>query len=83
VYNINVVNGDYFRTYKWLSQGEPLSLILFNQVVAALQSLLNSAKPNGNLLVPGGVSHLQYVDDIFLLAEHDEESLLFIEILFE
>jgi hypothetical protein len=39
--NINEVNGSYFRTYKGLRQGDPLSPILFNQVVEALGSLLN------------------------------------------
>jgi hypothetical protein len=78
-----VANGDYFRTYKGLSQGDPLSPILFNQVVEALWSLLDSAKHNGHLLMPGGVSHLQYADYTVLLVEHNDESLISVQILFE
>jgi hypothetical protein len=76
------VNGSYLRTYKGLRQGDPLSPILFNQVVEALGSLLNSAKNNGHLrglaqnLVQGGLTHLQYADDTVLLIENDEESIL-------
>ena len=61
---INGQPGNYFRTYKGLRQGDPLSPILFNLVGDALSMMLERAK-NSRLikglvpdLVGGGLTHL-------------------------
>jgi hypothetical protein len=76
------VNGElgiFFRTYKGMRQGDPLSPLLFNLVVDALATM--SERPNlANLikgpvpdLVDGGLTHLQYADDIVIFLEAEEE----------
>lgn len=61
------LNGDieaYFRRYKCLRQGDPLSPLLFNLVVDALLEILDKAKSRGLIhgVVPehveGGLTHL-------------------------
>jgi hypothetical protein len=67
--NINGSNGPYFRTYRRLRQGDPLSPLLFNIAADALDHILSKAKEKGHIkgvvphLVPGGITHLQYADD--------------------
>jgi hypothetical protein len=68
--------GHYFQTKKGLQQGDPLSPILFNIVADMLAIMIEHAKSNGLFegviphLVDGGLSILQYADDI-LFMEHD------------
>ena len=76
--DINGVRGEFFRSFKGLRQGDPLSPILFNLVADALSTMLNSASRVGDIqgvvpdLVEGGLTHLQYVDDtIIFLAHYD------------
>jgi hypothetical protein len=45
--NVNNEQGKYFKTYKGLRQGDPLSLLLFNLVVDALAAMLDAAKKKG------------------------------------
>lgn len=67
---INDELGHYF-------QGDPLSPFLFNLVADMLATLIARAKENGQFrgiiphLVGGGLSILQYVDDIILFLERD------------
>jgi len=52
--NLNGQIGNYFRSFKGLRQGDPLSPLLFNIVGDALSEMLNLAKKNGVItgLVP-------------------------------
>jgi hypothetical protein len=61
---VNGEPGKFFRTYKGVRQGDPLSLLLFNLVVDALATMLERAKLAGMIkglvpdLVEGGLTHL-------------------------
>jgi hypothetical protein len=83
------VNDDifhYFQTTKGLRQGDPLSLVLLNIVADMLAILIARAKEEGLIgglishLIEGGVSILQYADDIILSMEHDIEKALNIKL---
>ena len=79
-HNVGVkVNDDidhYFQAHKGLRQGDSMSPLLFNIVADMLTILIGRAKENGHVsglvphLVDGGVSILQYADDIFFM-EHE------------
>jgi hypothetical protein len=74
--------GHYFQTQKGLRQGDPLSPILFNIIADMLDVLIERAKGDGQIeglmphLVEGGVSILQYADDMILFMEHNLEKPL-------
>lgn len=80
--NINGENGPYFKTHRGLRQGGPLSLLLFNLAVDALDHILRKAKQKGHVkgvvphLVPGGLTHLQYADDTVILVELDDKTIV-------
>jgi hypothetical protein len=71
--------GRYFQTLKGLRLGDPLSPMLFNIVAGMLAIMIERAKNDGLIdgvirhLVDGGLSILQYADDIILFMEHDLE----------
>jgi hypothetical protein len=71
--------GRYFQTLKGLRQGDPLSPMLFNIVADMLAIMIEHAKSNGLIegviphLVDGGLSILQYADDMILFMENDIE----------
>jgi hypothetical protein len=71
--------GHYFQTLKRLRQGDPLSPMLFNIVADMLAVMIERAKSDGQIegviphLVDGGLSILQYTDDMILFMEHDLE----------
>ena len=73
--NLNGEIGAYFKSYKGLRQGDPLSPMLFNLVGDALSEILNMAKVKGIVkglvpeLVEGGLTHLQYADDTILFLQ--------------
>jgi hypothetical protein len=92
VVNLNGDLGKYFRSYKGLRQGDPLSPLLFNIVADALSAILDRASKRGFLrgvtpdLVEGGLTHLQYADDIVLFIQNtqqDIENLKFLLFCFE
>ena len=75
--NINGQNGPYFRTFRGLRQRDPLSPLLLNLAVDALDHILTKAKERGLVrglmqhLIPGGITHLQYADDTVILVGSD------------
>jgi len=77
--NVNGDIGPYFQTKKNLRQGDPLSQILFNLVADMLAIIVKRAKADGQVsgevphLIDGGLSILQYTDDMILFMEHDLE----------
>ena len=79
--NINRDNGAYFRTHQGLRQGDPLCPLLFNLVADALDHILLKAQYTGHIrgvvpnLIPGGVTHLQYANDMVLLMDLDDQTL--------
>jgi hypothetical protein len=70
----------YFRTVKGLRQGDPLSPMLFNIVTDMLAIMIERAKSDGQIevviphLVDGGLSILQYANDMILFMQHDLEN---------
>ena len=79
--DLNGDRGEFFRSYKGLKHGDPLSPLLFNLVADALSEMLSRACAAGiiNGLVPnlveGGLSHLQYADDTVILLQYSPEIL--------
>jgi len=75
--NVNDDVGQYFQTRKGLRQGDPLSPLLFNIIADMLKTLISRANLDGQFdgivphLVDGGLSILQYADDIILFMDHD------------
>ena len=71
--------GHYFQTKKGLRQGDSVSPMLFNIVADMLAVMIERAKVDGqidgvvNHLVDGGLSILQYADDMILFMDHDLE----------
>jgi hypothetical protein len=73
-----IVNGEigpFFQNARGVRQGDPLSPILFDFMVDGLAVMLSRANSAGHIrgvvshLIPGGVTHLQYVDDTMILIE--------------
>lgn len=85
--NINGEMGPFFKTYRGLRQGDPLSPILFNRVGDALSAILEEATKNGVLeglvpnLVEGGLTHLQYADDTILFTKATSSNILALKFL--
>jgi hypothetical protein len=73
--NVNGDIGPYFQTKKNLRQGDPLSQILFNLVADMLAIIVKRAKADGQVsgevphLIDGGLSILQYTDDMILFMD--------------
>jgi hypothetical protein len=69
--------GRYFQILKGLRQCDPLSPVLFNIVADMLAIMIKRAKNDSLIegviphLVDGGLSILQYADDMILFMEHD------------
>jgi hypothetical protein len=76
-----------FMTKKGLSQGDPLSPILFSIVVDILAILIKRAKNSGQIegvvphLVDDGLSILQYADDTLIFMDDNLEKAKNIKIL--
>jgi hypothetical protein len=79
--NVNGERSPYFRTFRGLRQGDPLSPFLFNLVADALGVMLDSAVRQGHItwvlnnLIPGGISHIQYVDDTVIMVDTSVQSI--------
>jgi len=79
--NLNGELGKYFRSYKGLRQGDPLSPLLFNLVADGLSGILSKASARGVIegvtphLVEGGLTHLQYADDTVLFIRNSKHSI--------
>ena len=80
--NVNGERSSYFRTYRGLRQGNPLSPLLFNIVADALGVMMEKAVQKNHIkgvlddLIPGGISHIQYVDDTVLMIDGSEQSIV-------
>ncbi|KAG8097938.1 hypothetical protein GUJ93_ZPchr0013g34123 [Zizania palustris] len=85
--NINGELGGYFKTFKGLRQGDPLSPLLFNLVADALSELLLRAQERGRLrgvvphLVRDGLVNLQYADDTILFMEYNDQNIVALKFL--
>lgn len=79
--DFNGERGEYFRNFKGLRQGDPLSLLLFNIIADALSAMLSRASKAKIIhglvphLVEGGLTYLQYSDDTILLLQFSPENL--------
>jgi hypothetical protein len=79
--NLNGDPGNFFRTFKGLREGDPFSPLLFNLVVDALATLMKKAREASLIrglvpeLVEGGLTHLEYADDIVICLEIDDDSI--------
>nr|AAM08499.1 Putative retroelement [Oryza sativa Japonica Group] len=79
--NINGNTEEFFRTYKGVRQGDPLSPLLFNYVANALSEMLTRAKEADHIrglvphLVEGGLTYLQYADDTTLFMSLSDENI--------
>lgn len=85
--NVNGQRSPYFKTFKGLRQGHPLSPILFNILADTLSALLDKAVTKGHIigvlpeLIPGGVSHIQYADDTVIMVDRSVQSVVNLKIL--
>jgi hypothetical protein len=79
--NVNGVRSPYFKTFRGLRQGDPLSHLLFNLVADALGMLLDKASTNGRIkgiledLIPRGITHIQYADDTVIMIDGSSTSI--------
>jgi hypothetical protein len=79
--NFNGENGDYFRSFWGVRQGDPLSPILFDIIGDALGAIISAAKNAGHLsglvphLVDAGITHVQYAEDTVLFLDLSNDSI--------
>jgi hypothetical protein len=83
--NINGERSKFFNTYQGLRQGTPLSPIMFNLVVEVIATLMRKDTNHGMIkgvmthLLPEGITHIQYADDIILMVEGNEQSITYMK----
>jgi len=76
--DINGERGEFFKSFRGLRQGDPLSPLLFNFVGDALSAMLRAARAAGDIegvtpdLVEGGLTHLQYADDTVIFIGNSD-----------
>ena len=64
-----------------MRQGDPISPFLFNFIVEGLSAILDTANSASHIpgvvphLIPGGITHLQYVDDTMILIQYNKEEI--------
>jgi hypothetical protein len=79
--DLNGEPGEFFRRYRGLRQGDPLSPLLFNLVANAFVIMLKRGCKVGVIngvipkMVEGGLTHLQYADDTVIFLEADRQSI--------
>jgi hypothetical protein len=79
--DVNGERGEFFRSFKGLRQGDPLSPLLFNLVADALSAMLSRASVSGIIqglvpnLIDGGLTHLQYADDTVISLSFSLENV--------
>jgi hypothetical protein len=82
VISINGEVGPYFCNIRGVRQGDPISPLLFDFVVDALDTILSKARVAGNIqgvvphLILGGVSHLRYADNIMILIHNTDNGII-------
>lgn len=79
--NINGERSQFFKTFKGLKQGDPLSPLLFNIVADSLSALLDKAVAKQHIvsilaIIPGGISHITYTDDTVIMVDGSFESIV-------
>jgi hypothetical protein len=85
--DLNGKRGEFFRSFKGLRQGDPLSPLLFNLMADALSTMLSRASVAGVIqglvpnLIDGGLTHLQYADDTVIFLSFSPENLLNIRLI--
>jgi len=85
--DLNGERGGFFRSFKGLRQGDPLSPLLFNLVADALSTMLSRASAAGVIqglvpnLIDGGLTHLQYPNDTVIFLSFSSENLLNIRLI--
>lgn len=80
--NVNAQSSPFFRTFRGLHQGDPLSPLLFNIVADSLGALLDKAVAAQHIggvlpeLILGGISYIQYADDTVIMIDGSLESIV-------
>jgi hypothetical protein len=80
--NVNGERSNFFRTFRGLRQGDPLSPLLFNIVADALSIMIDTGVKKNHItgvlsdILPGGISHIQYADDTIIMIDGSEKSIL-------
>jgi hypothetical protein len=78
---LNGVHGNFFKCKRGVTQGDPLSPLLFVLVADFLQSILNDALQQGLIhsLIPVNYTNdfriIQYADDTLIILLGDVEQL--------
>jgi membrane-associated protease RseP (regulator of RpoE activity) len=73
--NINGDRTSFFKTYQRLSHGDPMSPFLFNLVAEVLATMMRKASSQSKVkgvlthLIPKGITHIQYNDDMILMIQ--------------
>jgi hypothetical protein len=83
--NVNGERSIYFKTFGGLRQGDLLSPLLFNLIVLGvfLKKVVDKGHLKGVLthLLPGMISHIQYVDDTVIMIDGSEQSIRNLELI--
>jgi hypothetical protein len=79
--NVNGERSNYFSTYRGMRQGIPFLLSFLTFVADVLGVLLDKAVSKGHIkgvlgyLIPGGISHIQDVDDTIIMVDCSVQSI--------